>query len=465
MAYEGYQVPVHQSLPAPATRPMDRRGDPAKAGYFSSVQEVAAAVTPKSLSFLLSQHNPPKLEGSLTLWEAVWAIVNIFVGLGLLSQPYALAVGGWACLGWLFVVTAVCGFTGVLLALLFDRLREQGRDLTYASLGEAAMGPYGRVIVQAAVSLELAGATLVCSLFMWENLLYLLPKVPLRWIAVSSTVAVTPTVFLLDFQTLSPLSFLGVVANLAMVIAIVGVFCMDPSPPQRGELSLHGNLQGTSIAIGIFLLSLAGHPCIPAVYAKLERKEDIYNVVSYSFGLIFATYALVATAGYLRYGPSLSVLITENIMLDPGGLWFRAAAMLIVAKTYCSISPFLSICCEVPEQALGLHSANLRRAFRLAALVIIETVAYTAKDHLAVVQAITGSTATIFVAIIVPAVCYVMLFPAEKTDTESNTTTSPPSGQRRARDARDLLPSRSGGVVASLVFLVVDVLHAVDAES
>ena len=60
---------------------------------------------------------------------------NIFMGLGLLSMPYAMRLSGWAGLGALAVASALFCLSGRLLVGAFDQIPAH-MSHTYPALGE-----------------------------------------------------------------------------------------------------------------------------------------------------------------------------------------------------------------------------------------------------------------------------------------------------------------------------------------
>eukprot|EP00466_Bigelowiella_natans_P008466 jgi/Bigna1/88612/estExt_fgenesh1_pg.C_350013 len=282
--------------------------------------------------------------------EAVYTIVNIFVGLGMLSKPYSLAMGGWVSLGGLTLLCFWGAASGLIMIRCFQLV--PGSRVTYPQLGEAAMGMAGRRLVQAIILLEFMGATIIVMIFMWKNFSFLFPSIPSHLVAICLTIAAAPSVWLLNFGELSFISLLGVVSNAAIMLALVGLLISEPEQIQPEKYDTYTSMEGLSISMGIYTVALAGHAALPSVYADIEDKSSIFWVVSLSFVIMWFIYCATAAAGYLFHGRGAHVLVTEDIMITNPGRVFEIVTLMVLAKSYCSVSPIVSILNEIPEAGL-----------------------------------------------------------------------------------------------------------------
>mmetsp|Transcript_12796 Transcript_12796/g.19183 ORF Transcript_12796/g.19183 Transcript_12796/m.19183 type:complete len:558 (+) Transcript_12796:109-1782(+) len=372
-------------------------------------------LNPYDVPLLLESSDPipsttrayPPQRKQLSNAEAIYTIVNIFVGLGMLSKPYSVAQGGWISLGGLTLLCIWGAISGLILIRCFQLV--PGYRVTYAQLGQAAMGVYGRYIVQGVIVLEFMGATLIVLIFMWKNFAFLFPSIPPEWIALSLTIAALPSVWLLDFGDLSFISLLGVVANAAIMLALMGFLFYDPSQIKPEMYDVVTDWEGLSVSMGIYTVALAGHAALPGVYADIKDKDSIEWVVGLSFLIMWCIYCITAACGYLAHGRESHVLVTEDIMIKTPGIWFQFVTFLVLAKSYCSVSPIISILNEIPEEGLGITSPLIRRITRSVGLVVLASCAYLCQNHLGIVEAVTGSLFTMMSSFILPPLCLVLL--------------------------------------------------------
>eukprot|EP01084_Bolivina_argentea_P171624 297350_1 len=113
----------------------------------------------------------------MNMWSAGFTIVNIYVGLGLLSYPYALYQGGFISL---IILAIICGFmswTGKLLVRCFIRMRPPKK--TYIDVGYKSFGKYGSYLIAFAVIFEYFGAVCVNLIFAWNNCKYFIDSINL----------------------------------------------------------------------------------------------------------------------------------------------------------------------------------------------------------------------------------------------------------------------------------------------
>lgn len=115
---------------------------------------------------------PPSLGASLS--QTVFNIANIYIGLGLLTMPYAAMKGGWLAVGVLAALVPLFALSGRLICAAFDQL-PPGSLKTFPELGRAAAGAAGQRAVYVFCSLELFGATIVLLMISWQMLELLLP--------------------------------------------------------------------------------------------------------------------------------------------------------------------------------------------------------------------------------------------------------------------------------------------------
>lgn len=111
-----------------------------------------AAASPRATSTAQPAGSTAQPAGRTSVRVSVFNIVNVFVSLGLLSKPFALASGGWASLVILALLCVLSNVTGKLIVLCFAVV---DGPRTYPELGRVAAGEKGRWLVTIVVTAEL----------------------------------------------------------------------------------------------------------------------------------------------------------------------------------------------------------------------------------------------------------------------------------------------------------------------
>jgi amino acid permease len=198
-------------------------------------------------------------------------------------------------------------------------------------------------------------------------------------------------------------------------------------------------MEAFSIGIGIYVLSLAGHACLPSIYKEMRHPEEFDHAVNVSFIIMYIIYASIAIAGYIVYGNNVDVLVSVDISRWPGGIISTILTSLIVAGVLCTIAPVISVLSSIPEEMLGwydemnaaskqaklptsvastpstssiMSKTNITksrielkiRLFRLFVLFASSILAYLLRNQLNFLEAITGGFSTMMTSLIIPCI-------------------------------------------------------------
>jgi len=345
--------------------------------------------------------------GELSTKSAIWTVLNIFVGLGLLSKPYSLAKGGWVSIPILAFLTWIANICGKLLVKCYDTPKCR-TSTSYADVVDQVLGYWGAIFFIIVVVLEYVAAVCICLLFIWVNLETLMPEISRIYIVVISTVMILPTVWLIKLSDASLLTLLGFISTLIIVgtIAYVQMF--------YGELEDVDmeNTVGPDIPLsaGIFMLSLSGQAALPQVYREMSKPKEFNWVMDISFLVMFFIYTATGIGGYMLYGMSSEIIISTNMLKNPGGILPKIVAWLVILKNYFTINPFVSVICDSPEIIMGIDKSPVKqRIFRSFAFLSSVGISYLAFDALPFVESFASATFTMLTSFILPAIIFVQL--------------------------------------------------------
>ena len=223
-------------------------------------------------------------DGLISIWQAGFSVVNLFLGLCLLSYPYAFYQGGLLSLiPFGFICLALC-YTGKLIVRAFIKLPETDRD--YPSVGKQAFGNFGYSLISFGILAEMLGALMTNSIFLWNNIGYLLPNVSTHYIVIGCSLLTLPTCWMLNFSQLTINSFLGCVCKIFTAVVVIGLFFYNINDIKNTDVDIkpanNGSLTSIAICIGIFIMSFAGHPCLPRfqyiyynIYLNIKTHNNI----------------------------------------------------------------------------------------------------------------------------------------------------------------------------------------------
>ena len=384
--------------------------------------------------------------GTSSTAQAMANSVNILLGVGLLSVPYALKQGGWAGLGVLGLLGLVTNYTGKALIRVQARgslaeasdadARSARRPLTsYEDVGEAAFGAGGRAFITAVLYTELVGT---CALFfilegdhlslLFDGTKYLTHSS--QWWQCAAASVMIPTLWLTDLSSLSYVGALGAVASVSLVglvafqLTSVDGFPLDAVPPGLETTALL-HFSTLPVSFGLLAFVFAGHAVFPAIYASMAEPEEYEPMLDKTYQIVGLTCAVIGAAGYAMYGDAVKDEVTLNL---PAGLASTAALALIAVNPLSKFALTMDPVARGLEQTLfsrekdgksvrsPLRARALRTALGLSALATAAKVPF-----FAVVMSLLGSFLTLTVSVIFPAACHLKVFEDELTEREKQT--------------------------------------------
>ena len=313
-------------------------------------------------------------------------------------------------------------YTGKLIVRCFREMPENER--TYHQVGFRALnetfcingkpmkwGKYGMALVTFGILCEFVGALCMSTIFIWDNISYLAPNLDLKWIILFSCLALLPTCWMLNVSELAFNAFLGCICKIFTVSVIVITFFLNPSIVETQEYAvLPQNATRFSISVGIFILSYAGHACLPEIYTSMAEPHRFERVLDVCFVIMFFTYSGMALFGYLQYGAATNVIITANLLDNESNeiqiIVAKVIIALVIASCYFQVSPILSVFATIPEYFIKINHPIKKRIFRTFLFVIIMYLSYAVMNQLALLEAATGSLCTTITSVICPSLFY-----------------------------------------------------------
>jgi len=260
--------------------------------------------------------------GVLTEPQTIFNLVNIMVGVGALSVPYALKMSGYSALLLVVLVIFITGTTAKWIGECVDMASKSelaeavppsARDFGFLAL--ASVGPRFSVFINLVTVLEVWLALVTFMVMNGVNAGLVWPdSSPASTIPVLGAVACG-----LVFVPQHIFAYLSLISTFSMVVAaaaMVGATYMlrqwaDPYE-HLGEAAL---LQVWNIprSVGIIVFCFAGHPCFPGVRSSMKAPSKWKDCIYVSFLLAFVYYASFGFLGYIVFGPYTAQIMIDNL--------------------------------------------------------------------------------------------------------------------------------------------------------
>jgi len=381
----------------------------------TSFRSVSEGYTPLSpLKQDLQGNMPPPM---LTTWGACWTILNTYLGLGLQSKPYAIAKGGWISLITLGIVAIVANISAKQLVGCFKSPRCYYAR-SYAQVVHEVLGFWGVIVLLVFITLEVLAAVSMCLIFMWANLEKLLPGVEEWMIVVFSTLVCIPSLWLTKFSDTSLLPLLGFSSTILITFTLIFVWGYYGKLSGNADM---GNIIGSNVSLstGIFMVSFAGHAALPQVYREMKKPEEFNRMLDVSFIIMFLIYAGAGVVGYLIYGTAVNIIVSTNLVGNPGGVFAIVASGLTIVKNYLSLNPMVAVLCDSTEIMMDIGDLPFQqRAYRTIVFIFAVLLSYLAMDVLPFLEGLTGAISIMITTFIIPSTLIGLLYK------ESSSTTS-----------------------------------------
>lgn len=357
------------------------------------------------------------------------------MGIGMLSMPYAMRLGGWAGLAALASALALFAASAQALIAALELL-PAGAPKTYPALGAAAFGPRGAKLVAVAALCEFGGGAVCTLAFAFAQAALFVPHANLSTIAPAVLAVTLPLLAVGSFKRLTPLSALGNVSSAAVFAAVAACVVVDP---HRTAFSTNGHATpghhaaGWSLirSLGIFAVSVSGHSSLPALRASMADPSLFPRVLNTSFAAMAALYGGVAVAGYYYYGDGAHQVVTASLARDsPFSRDFKlgpasvslddavgAAILLNAVTTYPALVMIVQeTLWAVANPWSGAGGAPPRRlrpaprlALRLAVAAVSAGVSIGAYASIANALALLGGSSSMVASLLLPLAAYMRM--------------------------------------------------------
>ncbi|KAJ3113317.1 hypothetical protein HK100_002023, partial [Physocladia obscura] len=259
--------------------------------------------------------------------EAVYHVICLIAGSGVLQLPYALNQSGWAGIGLILFAAFANNYSGKLLVKCLyangDSNESSRRLKGFSHIGYEAFGERGRILVEGFTSAMLLGVPIVYLILSGMNLELIFGIYSKQtWIILNC---------LIDF---SKISAFGVFATF-IVIGTVVFYSIHDLPLNAGKVT-HKFFDASQVAsaLGSISFSYAGNYIYPEVERSMAEPKKFHLVLSLSMVVISVMYLITAILGYAAYGNLTDSPILNNL---PKGTIANFSIFVITAHVLLAI--------------------------------------------------------------------------------------------------------------------------------
>jgi vesicular inhibitory amino acid transporter len=253
-----------------------------------------------------------------TFAQSLFNSVNILMGIGLLSLPFAFNITGWAVgLGLLGLFAMMTHHTASLLQSCLDFQKEDGSVChTFGDLGELAFGPIGRSAISFIFFFELVAACIALVILSADSIVALFPLLNIDLVKISIVILVFPLTIPKSLSIASYGSLIGILAlfNLMSILIYDGLSTQETP----GSIWLPAETSVMPVewfpipfAFGLLMAGFSGHSVFPNIYRDMAEPQKYRSLVNWTYLIIMFLYVLIASLGYLMFGK----LVREEVTI------------------------------------------------------------------------------------------------------------------------------------------------------
>ena len=360
--------------------------------------------------FSTTTDEPPSPEGTSSMWKATMNLVNYIEGIGFLSLPYAIKIGGITAVISLVVMPIICWYTGmVVVECLYDSHEKKGRirtRSTWKQLGDAISPKYGGKIVawnQDIGFISLASSYLILCGSLMSHALPFVPLTQAAWTCCAAAI-VLPTVFLKTYSQIAWLSTVSVFA-IGLTVATTLWYGVDHINQWDASTVMFWDLEGVFTSLSIILHSYGAVPIVPSVEQSLRDGTKFGKVLASAQFITMLFKIILSLCGFFSFGFNTDEILVNNF--PPGAIRISISVIFVVSALFSFALCVYPVVESLEESAffsrITSKLSNIARdvIFRLS-LVILSLAIAVLLPHFALITALVGSVSSVVTSFWIP---------------------------------------------------------------
>ncbi|XP_044471317.1 amino acid transporter AVT1I-like [Mangifera indica] len=342
--------------------------------------------------------------------------INALSGIGILSVPFALSLGGWLSLIILVLIASAACFTALLIRRCMEK--DPVKITSYIDIAGHAFGRKGRVIASVFTCLELYFVATGLLIMEGDNLHKFSPNFALKiggltlegrhaFVALSG-IMIFPSMCLNNLSVLSYVSAGGVLSSLIIIVCVV---CVGTTKSvgfhDKGRLF---NLDGLPTSLSLYIFCYGAHAVFPPIYNSMRKKKQFSMVLLLSFIICTLTYLTLAILGYLIYGQNVQSQVTLNLPTER--LSSKVAIYTIIAVPIAKFALTVMPIATAIESGLPSNYQDSKPTgiiIRMT-LLVSSVVCASVFPSFQSVASLSGALLIMVVSFLLPCLCYLKMF-------------------------------------------------------
>ncbi|KAJ3275611.1 hypothetical protein HDV01_007614 [Terramyces sp. JEL0728] len=344
--------------------------------------------------------------------------LNLLMGMGLLSLPFAFYKLGWVLgISLLVLFCSLACYTAYLIGTCMEFETAAGKPTSFYDIAYMAYGAPGKYFMIVLFSLELLAAAVAMLILFADSLISLVPVLtPFKpQIMIGSILLLTPMTWQKSMSKISWVSFVGVLSLIVLTVAILWDGITNPTGPGSIFHPQQTNMwpediNQVGLGIGLLFVGLDGHAVFPSLYLDMIEKKRFGKSVSVTYTIVAMFYSLIGACGYLMFGNEIQPEVSQNLPLVPSFnvLLNQSALSFIAINPLTKYALIVHPVNSTVESLLNISSHTLTILSRtfLSFLVLLIAIIFPSFYK---VMGFIGAALSFMTVVIMPTACYVRL--------------------------------------------------------
>ena len=349
-------------------------------------------------------------EGTSSSWKTTMNLVNYIEGIGFLSLPYAIKIGGITAVISLFVMPLICWYAGVIVVeCMYDNHGKKGKirtRSTWKELGDALVPKYGGNILawnQDIGFIILASSYLILCGSLMSHALASVPLSQAAWTCCAAVI-VLPTVFLKSYSQIAWLSIVSVLA-IGLTVAITLWYGLDHVHQWDASTLMFWDFEGVFTSLALILYGYDAILILPCVEQSMKDKSKFGKALASAETVTMLFKLVLSLCGFFSFGFNTDEILVNNF---PAGVIRISVSIIFVISALLSytlcIYPVVKSLEESPffSRITSNLSIIVRDVIFRLSLVIVSLTLALLLPHFALLTAFVGSIQSVATLIWIP---------------------------------------------------------------